>query len=97
MTLRVEVPIAYQQIGWQKCVACSDQPRLPGRMWLGVNRVGTDINIVCPACKGTAQVPKFRVIDMTTGKEIDYEAYGRDENGNPLHFAAPLKEAEHGA
>lgn len=78
----IQQPIIYRQIGWQKCVACSDYKRIPGRMWLGHHRNGVDDFIQCPECKGTGQVPRYQVLDARTGQEIDYESYGRDENGN---------------
>ena len=70
-------PILYKQIGWMKCVACSDNKCLPGRMWLGVNeRTGHDIQIECPECKGTQLVPKYKIVNALTGEEIDYENQG---------------------
>ena len=72
--MKVPVPIAYRQVGWMKCVACSDFRTRPGKMWLGVNHsTGIDIVTPCIECGGTARVPQYQVVDMTTGKEIDYE------------------------
>lgn len=82
------VRILYRQIGWMPCVACSDSIRLKGRMWLGVNRwTGVDDMVVCPVCNGTQQVPQYQVIDGDTGQEIDYEAFGRDADGNPIQVS----------
>lgn len=57
-----------QQTGWQKCVACSDSKLRPGMMWIGGNNW-----IVCPECQGKAMVPKVKLLDPATGREIDYE------------------------
>lgn len=70
---KIPINIAYRQIGWMKCVACSDFKQRPGVMWLGVSRIGVDETITCPVCKGTSQVPRYQVIDVATGKEIDYD------------------------
>lgn len=82
---RVEQKVLMRQVGWMPCVACSDYKRIPGRMWLGRTRAGLDDFIICPECEGTGQVPKYQILDAVTGKEIDYEAYGRDEAGNSFH------------
>jgi len=97
--MQVQVPIIYRQIGWMKCVACSDATQLRrGQMWLGVNRhTGFDEYITCPECLGTQQVPRYEVIDTTTGKEIDYEAYGRDADGNVLHHVPQSQGVAHGS
>jgi len=95
--MQVQVPIIYRQIGWMKCSACSDSKRLTGRMWLGVNRAGIDEYAQCPECNGTAQVPRYQVVDATTGKEIDYEAYGRDADGNVLHHVPQTERVSHGS
>jgi hypothetical protein len=78
------VPVLYKQVGWMRCVACSDWPRFPGRMWLGKEPNGTDITCECPACNGRGEVPRFKILDALTGEEIDYEYFGKDENGNPI-------------
>jgi hypothetical protein len=58
-----------KQIGWMKCVACSDSTRLrPGQMWLGGNTW-----IVCPECGGKQQVPRYLFLDPATGREINQE------------------------
>jgi hypothetical protein len=57
-----------QQVGWKKCVACSDSKLRPGMMWIGGNNW-----IECPECKGKAVVPKYRHLDPQTGREINYE------------------------
>jgi hypothetical protein len=74
MSAVIEVPVLYKQIGWQKCIACSDSRTRPGMMWLGLTKIGTDIFTPCPECNGTTQVPQYIVVDARTGKEIDYEA-----------------------
>lgn len=56
------------QIGWMKCVACSDYKRKQGMMWMGGNEF-----MPCPACNGTGKVPKLQYLDVSTGREIDYE------------------------
>lgn len=81
---KAAVPVLYRQIGWMPCIACSDSKRLKGRMWLGTNRAGVDEFIVCPVCNGTQQVAHYQVIDAMTGKEIDYESYGRDQSEAPI-------------
>jgi len=82
----VEVPVIYRQIGWMPCVACSDSRRLnKGQMWLGKNPNGTDLWTQCPECKGTGEVPRYQILDAVTGEEIDYEAYGRGEDGELIH------------
>ena len=78
------IPVIYRQVGWMRCIACSDWPRFPGRMWLGKNPNGTDIFTECPVCNGTAQVPRYQTLDARTGEEIDYEGLGRDKDGNPI-------------
>jgi hypothetical protein len=90
----IETPIAYRQVGWMKCVACSDYKRLAGRMWLGVNRAGIDEVVDCPVCNGTGQVAKYQVVDVATGKEIDYESFGRDADGKLIFHEK--KEAPNG-
>lgn len=70
----IEVPVLYRQVGWRKCVACSDFRTKPGFMWLGKTPIGTDIVMTCIECKGEGRVPILEVVDATTGKEIDYEA-----------------------
>jgi hypothetical protein len=71
------VPFIAIPSGYTPCIACSDFKTQPGRMWLGYSRCGEDLTITCPVCKGTAQVEKFKHIDLRTGKEIDYEAPGQ--------------------
>ena len=83
--MRQAVEVIYRQIGWMKCVACSDSKRLPGQMWLGLTKAGFDDFIVCPQCKGAAEVPKYQIIDASTGEEIDYEAFGRSRSDEPEH------------
>jgi hypothetical protein len=79
------VPVLYKQVGWMPCVACSDSRRLRlGQMWLGHKRNGTDDFVPCPACGGTGEVARHKVLDARTGEEIDYETFGRDEFGNPI-------------
>lgn len=81
--MRQAVQVIYRQVGWMKCVACSDFKRFPGRMWLGLTRAGDDEVIACPSCNGTGQVARFQVIDASTGHEIDYEAFGRTRADEP--------------
>lgn len=57
-----------KQVGWDKCVACSDSRLKPGYQWVFTHW------IVCPACNGTAQTPRYKLFDPRTGEEIDYEA-----------------------
>jgi hypothetical protein len=71
------VPFVAIPVGWMKCVACSDFRTQPGRMWLGYSLTGADLTITCPVCKGTAEVERFKHIDLRNGKEIDYEAPGQ--------------------
>ena len=72
------VPVMTRPVGWMKCVACSDFRTQPGRMWLGYSPVtGTDYTIMCPACRGTGHVERFKQIDLRSGKEIDYERPGQ--------------------
>src|SRR5215475_3276180 len=78
------IPVMYRQVGWDRCIACSDWPRFPGRMWLGKSPVGIDLWVDCPVCKGTAQTPRYQTLDARTGIEIDYEGLGRDKDGNPV-------------
>jgi hypothetical protein len=59
------------------CVACRDFRTQPGRMWLGYSRTGEDLTIECPECRGTAQVERYKHIDVRTGREIDYEKPGQ--------------------
>ena len=71
------IPFIAVQVGWMKCIACSDSRRLVGRMWLGVKRNGVDDFIVCPQCNGTGQVERFKYLDARNGQEIDYEKPGQ--------------------
>jgi hypothetical protein len=71
------VPFMTVPVGWIPCVACSDFRTQPGRMWLGYSLTGEDLTITCPVCKGTAQVARFKHLDVRTGQEIDYEAPGQ--------------------
>jgi hypothetical protein len=72
------VPFIAVPVGTMRCIACSDNKRFPGKMWLGRNPVtGTDSVVDCPECKGTGQVPRYKHIDVRTGKEIDYERPGQ--------------------
>jgi len=63
-----------------RCVACKDSDKMRGRrgqMWLGGNEW-----IICPNCNGTAEVPKYNIIDVRTGKLFDSEEALRGaENG----------------
>jgi hypothetical protein len=61
--------LIHQQIGWMKCIACSDSKLRPGYQWIGGNEW-----ILCPSCKGKSVVPRYKVMDPRTGREIDYEA-----------------------
>jgi len=74
---REVVPFIAVPVGWMPCVACRDFRTQPGRMWLGYSRTGEDLTITCPVCKGAAQVPRFKHIDVRTGQEIDYEKPGQ--------------------
>ena len=67
------IPFISRQIGWMKCIACSDNKLHPGIMWLGHNSIGADINVTCPECSGTGQVPQYEHIDVRTGQRLDYE------------------------
>jgi len=59
----------HQQVGWMRCIACSDAPMgRKGQMYL-LN--GT--YIPCPECAGRGEVARYKVLDMRTGREIDYE------------------------
>lgn len=59
-----------KQIGWMKCVACSDSTlKRPGQMWLGEG----SLYITCPVCNGTQQVPKVELTNVRTGERYDYE------------------------
>ena len=71
------VPFVAIPVGLMPCVACKDFRTQPGRMWLGYSRTGEDLTIECPVCRGTAQVPRLKHLDMRTGREIDYEAPGQ--------------------
>lgn len=71
------VPFVRVPAGWMRCVACSDFRTQPGRMWLGYSRTGEDLTIECPVCHGTAQVERYRHIDVRNGREIDYERPGQ--------------------
>jgi hypothetical protein len=71
------VPFIRVPVGYMRCVACSDFRTQPGRMWLGYSRTGEDLTIECPQCRGTAQVERFKHIDVRTGLEIDYEKPGQ--------------------
>jgi hypothetical protein len=71
------VPFVRVPVGWMRCVACSDFRTQPGRMWLGYSKTWEDLTIECPACHGTAQVERFKHIDVRTGQEIDYEKPGQ--------------------
>lgn len=42
-------------------------------MWLGLKTNGTDDFVPCPECKGSGQVPRYKILDARTGEEIDYE------------------------
>jgi hypothetical protein len=57
-----------QQVGWMKCVACSDSKLRPGMMWIGGNNW-----IQCPECEGKAMVPRFKLMDPLSGREINQE------------------------
>jgi NAD-dependent SIR2 family protein deacetylase len=57
-----------QQVGWMKCVACSDSKLRPGMMHV---RDGQWVQ--CPACQGKAVVPQVKIFNPLTGREIDYE------------------------
>jgi hypothetical protein len=63
-------PFIQKQVGWLKCVACSDSKLRPGHMWIGGNNW-----IVCPECNGTSQVAKYQLYDPLTGKEINHERH----------------------
>ena len=72
------VPFVSVPVGMMRCIACSDNKRHPGTMWLGVNRyTGVDITIPCPQCGGTGQVERFKHLDVRTGQEIEYERPGQ--------------------
>lgn len=71
------VPFIAVPVGLMPCVACSDFRTKPGTMWLGYSRTGEDYTMTCPVCKGTAQVERFRYLDVRTGQEIDYERPGQ--------------------
>jgi hypothetical protein len=71
------VPFIRVPVGYMRCVACSDFRTQPGRMWLGYSRTGEDLTIECPQCRGTAQVERFKHIDVRTGLEIDHEKPGQ--------------------
>lgn len=71
------VPFIKVPVGLMPCIACSDFRTQPGRMWLGYSRTGEDLTITCPVCHGTAQVERFKYIDIRNGKEIDYERPGQ--------------------
>lgn len=81
--MRQAVKVIYRQIGWMKCVACSDSRKYAGHMWVGHDRIGQDELIVCPECKGSGEVERFQVLDALTGQEIDYEAFGRTRADEP--------------
>ena len=68
--------IITEQIGWQKCVACSDSRTHPGEMWLGSVK-GAREYIVCPVCHGERRVPLVRYRDLQ-GREIEPERIGRE-------------------
>ena len=55
-------------------------------MWVGYDKLGQDEVIVCQACKGSAVVPQYQIIDTSTGEEIDYEAFGRTRADAPEHM-----------
>lgn len=77
--------VTYRQVGWMKCVACSDWPKQPGRMWLGKNKhTGIDEWVDCPECGGTGEVPQYKIYHAGTDKEIDYETFGRKEPAGGL-------------
>jgi hypothetical protein len=58
------VPFVRVPVGWMRCVACSDFRTQPGRMWLGYSKTWEDLTIECPQCHGTAQVERFKHIDV---------------------------------
>jgi hypothetical protein len=65
----IHAALIQKQVGWKKCVACSDSRLRPGMMWIGANNW-----IECPSCKGKKVVPRVKLYDPATGQEIDYEA-----------------------
>ena len=72
------VPFISVPVGQMRCIACSDNKRHPGKMWLGINRhTHEDIVIDCPKCGGSGLVDRFKHIDVRTGQEIDYEKPGQ--------------------
>jgi hypothetical protein len=71
------IPFITVQVGWKRCVACSDFKQAPGVMWVGYQRSGADETIPCPVCKGTGQEPIVKHLDLRTGREIDYERPGQ--------------------
>lgn len=93
MSIIVEIPCLTRQVGWMRCVACSDSILRPGWMWLGVTRAGVDDWIICPECMGTSQVPRYEIVNALTGERIDYEAQGVDSEGRRFYHV-PLKSPE---
>ena len=63
-----------EQIGWKKCVACSDSKMHPhqGQMWIGGNNY-----VTCPVCGGSQKVPLIRYRDLS-GRVIEPEKIGRE-------------------
>lgn len=60
--------LIYEQIGWMKCVACKDAPPTHrGQQWVFSGY------IQCPMCNGRGEVPRYKVMDPRSGREIDYE------------------------